>query len=225
MDINKLKNIINSVINENLDLIEDYPSSFNMEDFKQLDSFNKRIKYCEQHLKRISSGSARIVYQIDNEKVLKLAKNKKGLAQNEIEIEYSNYADLDDVVTKAFDYHQNDLWVEMELARKVTVSDFKRIVGYSWEEYVSAIQQYGSIANPRKNPKFYKQIDKELYDEMWENEFMYDIFSFIGNYDLPVGDLIRISNYGLVKRSGQDHIVIIDFGLTHDVYDSYYGNK
>lgn len=44
---------------------EDYPSSFDMEHFKSLTSFNKRIQYCKENLKRISSGSGRIVYMID----------------------------------------------------------------------------------------------------------------------------------------------------------------
>ena len=58
---------------------EEYPSSWNIEEFANLKSFNQRKNYCEQNLRRISSGSGRIVYQVDNEKVLKLAKNKKVL--------------------------------------------------------------------------------------------------------------------------------------------------
>jgi hypothetical protein len=59
-------------------------------------------------------------------------------------------------------------------------------------------------------------------DEMWENEFTYRMLSFMGDYDIPVGDLARLSTYGLVKRDGQDAIVMIDYGLTHDVYGTYY---
>ena len=62
-----------------------YPVSFNMDEFKMLKTFAARIKYCQARLQRISSGSSRIVYKIDNEKVLKLAKNRKGIAQNEAE--------------------------------------------------------------------------------------------------------------------------------------------
>ena len=62
-----------------------YPVSFNMAEFKTLKTFTARIKYCQARLQRISSGSARIVYKIDNEKVLKLAKSRKGIAQNEAE--------------------------------------------------------------------------------------------------------------------------------------------
>jgi hypothetical protein len=211
-----------SLLENNIDLVEDYPASFNMEEFKKLTSFNKRIQYCQQHLKRISSGSSRIVYMIDDEKVLKLAKNKKGLAQNEIEAEYSNYNDLDEIVAKVFDYHNDNLWIEMELARKFKKSDCEKLTGYSLHNFTNAIIRYGNDMNPRKNPRK-GDIDKELYQSMWdESEFMYELFSFIGNYDIPIGDLLRTSSYGVVKRNGQDTLVLIDYGLTHDVYDSYY---
>lgn len=114
----RLREEFNFNIVESL-LDEDYPLTFNMEHFKTLRSFNQRIQYCEQNLQRISSGTSRIVYKIDNEKVLKLAKNSKGLAQNEVEAGYSKYNDLEDLVARTFDYDEKNLWVEMELARPV----------------------------------------------------------------------------------------------------------
>jgi len=222
-----MKNFIKKKLNENLvfELIdnmvdEEYPQSFNIEEFKTLRSFNKRIQYCQEHLKRISSGSSRIVYMVDNEKVLKLAKNNKGLAQNEIEIEYGGYYDISDIVAKIFDYDENNLWVEMELARKVTKPIFKMVTGYSFEDYSKAIYNYGIDSGNGRGSKY--DIDKNIVEDMWENEFTYGIFSFIGDYGLPTGDFLRLSSYGLVKRDGKDTIVMIDYGLNNDVYQSYY---
>jgi len=193
-----------------------------MEVFKSLKSHAGRNRYAQEHLQKLASGSSRIVYKIDDEKVLKLAKNDKGVAQNEVEIEYGQYNDIKDIVAKIFDYdEQNNLWVEMELARKVKASDFKNIVGYNFEDIKTAIHNVGvDSGNLRRVAKY--EMSQELADDMWENEFMYELFSFIGNYAVPVGDLQRLSSYGLVKRDGQDTIVLIDYGLTHDVYSSYY---
>jgi hypothetical protein len=138
-----------------------------------------------------------------------------------VEIEYGQYNDIQDVVAKIFDYdEQNHLWVEMELARKVKASDFKNLVGYKFEDYQVAIHNYGIDSGNSRGFKY--EIDKELLENMWENEFMYEMFSFIGNYGVPVGDLMRLNSYGLVKRDGQDQIVLIDYGLTHEVYSNYY---
>ena len=101
-----------------------YPSSFDFDVFKSLKSFNKRVQYCEQHLTRISSGSSRIVYLVDDDKVLKLAKNQKGIAQNNVEISLGNeryYTCFADV----YDYDNNGLWLEMEYCRKAKKSDLK----------------------------------------------------------------------------------------------------
>jgi len=198
---------------------EDYPSSFNMEEFKSLTSFNARIKYCQENLQRISSGSGRIVYKIDDEKVLKLAKNKKGVAQNEIEISHSQYHDIEDVVAQVFDYHPQDLWSEMELARKVRLNDFKRITGFSFEDYSSVLLSYSDRDKPRPT---YPKVDPELSDAMWDDEFVSGILDYVGNYDLPVGDLVRLNSYGIVQRNGEDTIVIIDYGLDKNTYTSYY---
>jgi mRNA-degrading endonuclease RelE of RelBE toxin-antitoxin system len=216
-----IRTLIREFIQES-ELMEDYPASFDMEVFKSLKSHAGRNKYAQEHLQRLSSGSSRIVYKIDDEKVLKLAKNDKGVAQNEVEIEYGQYNDIKDIVAKIFDYdEQNNLWVEMELARKVKISDFKNIVGYNFEDIKKAIHNVGVDSGMLRRIGKY-EMNQELVDDMWENEFTQELFSFIGNYQVPVGDLQRLSSYGVVKRDGQDTIVLIDYGLTHDVYSSYY---
>ena len=206
-------------INESV-LDEDYPQNFSMDEFKQQSSFNGRIKYCQERLKRISSGSSRIVYQIDDEKVLKLAKNKKGLAQNEVETQYSDsgYPTAD-----IFDYHEYFLWTEMELARPLTPKIFQQITGFNWLDYEKAINNYGIDANGRKGDEKYKvPLNPEIMEAMWEDEFVYSMFSYIGDTHVPVGDLKRLNSYGVVKREGHDTIVIIDYGLTDSVYGTYY---
>ena len=50
-------------------------------------SFKQRLAYCREMLgDPIGEGSSRIVFRIDDETVLKLAKNSKGIAQNLEEI-------------------------------------------------------------------------------------------------------------------------------------------
>jgi hypothetical protein len=44
-------------------------------------SFSGKIKFADQNLSKIGSGTGRAVYDIDGTKVLKLAKNPKGVAQ------------------------------------------------------------------------------------------------------------------------------------------------
>lgn len=213
------------VINENQfnDLIDEmaYPASWDIETFKQLTSFKNRIQYCNQHLTRLSSGSARVVYKIDDEKVLKLAKNKKGIVQNDVE--YDPYLTSNfDIFAKVFDIDdENYLWIEMELARPAKVSDFKKYVGYSFAEICMVIKQAHYDAHGRN--KYGPNTDYDLYAQMVENsEWVSQLEEYIHNYDVPTGDLLRINSYGVVKRNDNEELVIIDYGLNTSVYDNYY---
>ena len=91
-----------------------YPKSFNMEEFKSLTSFKKRLEYANTHLPRkIGSGSARTIFQIDDEKVLKLAKNNKGYHQNKVEEDF--YLQGFDIIAKVYDFDQeNHSYLETE---------------------------------------------------------------------------------------------------------------
>jgi hypothetical protein len=222
-----MKNLIKTLLNESLsfDIVEnmmideDYPSSFDMDHFKTLTKFAERVRYCEENLKRISSGSSRIVYMIDNTKVLKLAKNRKGLAQNEVEIQWGQDSYFSSILAHTFDYHPDDLWVEMELARKVSKKDFIRLTDCTIEELYYYLRNFEEI-NHGKRPIFH--MDPEVKARLDENEFVSAIGDFMSNINAPAGDFGKLNSYGIVQRGGQDDIVLIDFGLTNDVYQTYY---
>lgn len=209
----KLTSLLENIVSE------DYPQSFDMKFFKTLQSFASRKKYCDEHLKKISQGSSRIVYYIDNEKVLKLAKNKKGLAQNEVEIDYSDDYMLTGIVAPVYDYHENFLWLEMALAKKVKKSDFKRITGIDFDDFgevlISADSRYRN-----RGPQF--KVDQDLVDKVMDDEFTSGVYDYIANFDIPSGDMRRLNSYGLIKVDGEEQLAIIDYGLTTDVFKNYY---
>jgi hypothetical protein len=209
----KLTNIYESVVSE------DYPQSFDMKFFKTLQSFASRKKYCDEHLKKIAQGSSRIVYFIDSEKVLKLAKNKKGLAQNEVEIDYSDDYMLTNIVAPVYDYHENFLWLEMALAKKVKKSDFKRITGIDFDGFGDVLVSADSLYRD-KNLRF--KVDQDLVEEVMNNEFTSGVYDYVANFDVPASDMRRINSYGLIKVNGKEQLAIIDYGLTTDVFKNYY---
>ena len=57
-----------------------YPTSFNMGEFKSIKSYKGKLDYAKQHLLgKLGAGSSRAVFKVDDEKVLKIALNEKGL--------------------------------------------------------------------------------------------------------------------------------------------------
>lgn len=198
-----------------------YPDTFNMEEFKQMPSFRQRIEYCQRNLQRLSSGSARIVYKIDNGTVLKLAKNQKGIAQNEVEGQPDYYRDSIGLFAEVYDRDENYLWIEMQLARKAKPSDFQRLAGVDYD----TVCKWIDYCDPRHKYRPYKDI---FETERFQNDFdeyglLAKLQDYIGNYNVPIGDLRRLSSWGVViDKDGEEDLVIIDYGLDDYVFNNFY---
>lgn len=208
-------------------ITESYPIKFNFFEFNQITTFKKKLDYAKNHLKRISSGSSRVVFMIDNEKVLKIAKNKKGLAQNNVECDQflQNY----NITARVFKegesvQHLGPFWIEMEFAKRVSPKSFKKITGFSIEEIYSYIQYFDQLQNPfkYKNSRYRINISDELKDRCSENEFVQEIIDLIYSYDMEPGDFGKLNSYGEVIRNGKPAIVLIDFGFSRLVANDFY---
>jgi len=194
-----------------------YPTNFSFEEFKNIKSYADKLKYANERLQKIASGSARVVYKVDDQKVLKIAKNKKGLAQNSVESEH--YLQNYDIIARVFETCNDDFYVEMELATKVKPTRFKAITGVNIRDLDNYLR-YMERAN--KGKKQYFHIDPVMKSELDNNEFVQDIMSLMSDYDMVAGDYGKLSSYGEVIRNGKPKIVLIDFGLTYAVYNDFY---
>ena len=69
-------------------------------------------------------------------------------------------------------------------------------------------------------------MDEEKYIELLDNnEDLLAFDDYIGNYgSIVIGDMCRICNYGLTQRNGEATIVLLDSGLSEDVWNTYYKN-
>ena len=226
-----MKIIVNECQFEKLkDIIKEmaYPSSFDFDEFRKCGSFAERVRYCEARLQRIASGSSRIVYQVDNEKVLKLAKNQKGIAQNQVEYRlgtepyYTCFAEI-------YEYDEQGLWIEMEFCKKAKKSDFKAIYGVPFEVLCCMIyDQANNFRNVGWKINPFSDYEN-IVQKVWEGEendlqmlFM-SIQEYIGGEMLSgVGDLCRPSSWGI---NSEGYFTLIDYGLDDDVAKKYYGGR
>lgn len=204
---------------------------FSIEYLKQLTSLKKRYDYCKQFLGNpIGRGSSRIVFQYDDNIVIKLALNKAGLAQNEEEYRY-----LDDnfinVFPKSYDY-LSDLegykFIATEYVLPAKEEDFEHVFGFDFLTFCNIICTWESW----KDSKFIIPLGKhKLKDEEMEyfTENIEDVREFEDyflNYNIEgIGDLLRLSSYGMTNRNGQPEIVILDNGLNNEIYNKFYKHK
>jgi hypothetical protein len=110
----------------------------------------------------------------------------------------------------------------MQLAKKLTLTNFKQITGWDFNDYAKIVHNYGVESGNAGRYGRKLSVSNELTEKAWEDDFIRGIFDYIGNYGVPVGDLTRLSTYGVVSENGTDSVVIIDYDLTHDVYKSFY---
>jgi len=186
---------------------------FDIRCLDSLKSFKKRIEYCRRFLKFLGRGSSRIVFLMPNGHALKMAWNKKGLAQNEAE-EGDYYLDTLDCFAKTFNTSEDHTWIETELARKCSESEFERLNGFSFKNMVDVIILMSRDRGNGREYQWHHFIDKDkarsLIDKSWDDGegLLYDINEYIGNYGASnvSADFLRIANWGIVNRNGSDSL-------------------
>jgi len=195
-------------------------------EFLNINSYAGRMRYADERLPRIGSGSGRRVYDIDGEKVLKLATNAKGVAQNSVEAGAGYYRDTQHIVTEVFDSADDDTWLISEKAKKVNKKRIEQLTEIpSLEKLYYYLRNFVSDNNGRGKIYGEDAISKEEEKFFWENEFAQDLQNFLANYGQTAGDMGRPTSYGEVLRDGQPSIVLTDYGLNQDVVDTYYSRK
>lgn len=201
------------------------PSDWDKSKFKSNTPFAQRVRYAQEKAKKIGAGSSRIAFEIEYEgrpTILKIAKNKKGVAQNEYESQMFSdyYATGLNITIPMIDHdEENDppTWIHTEKAEKMTPTKFKQFFnGLDPDGVMSAVsylagkdQRWG-----RPDPE-----DIEKYNELYEeNDYISSLVDLVGNYDVAHGDFSRLANWGVYKNSP----VIIDIGASNDIIKLHY---
>lgn len=219
MNLNKFLKLASSVLDSNSAAdAEELPADSKdtktiLKNLSSLNTFRARIEYAERNMERLSSGSSRMVFETSDGYILKLAKNEKGLAQNGVESEPSMRTKH---VNGALDSDPDDKWILAEKAEKITAEDFEKLTGLTFQEFSDAIS-YG-LRNISGGSDVKKPKD---FDKISENEFYHDIWSVASEHNLLPGDLVRMSSFKKIE----DRIVLVDAGLTREIYDEFYDKK
>lgn len=185
-------------------------------DQTKFESFKELVDYADTKAKRVGSGSSRIAFNIkhnNEETILKVAKNTKGIEQNKAEIEYM----LDDevkemgIIIPIIDYDEESFhWIHTKKAKPIKIEDFVSNCGGTLAEVISYIKYFMKESGASIPKSLVKRLDvnSSLVNHM---KTLYDIDKIVLN------DLIHIENWGLYKNKP----VIIDIGLTSDTIHLY----
>lgn len=181
--------------------------------------FAKRVRYAQERAEKAGAGSSRVAFVIPYEgrrTILKVAKNAKGMAQNEVEartLEDWFLKDLN-ITIPMIDYdEENDppTWIHTEFAAKAKDSDFKNATGLKLNDLIDYCLYLSG--RERGDRSKYGNIDEE-------NDLIVSISDLLGNYThVPVNDFRVLGNWGIYDGRP----VIIDMGLDDTVAKQHYG--
>jgi hypothetical protein len=203
------------------------PADWDKEKLGGRNSFASQIRYAKERAKQIGTGSSRVAFVVPYEgrqTVLKIAKNKKGLSQNEHEAGmFSDYYLKGLGVTiPMIDYDEDSItpsWIHTEFAAKAKPSDFIRATGLALHDLIRYAMM--GCGKERPNGDQEKAWYQEWQEKLDENELASGLIDLLGSYDIPVNDFKAIGNWGIYDGGP----VIIDLGLSHDIMTSLYSRK
>lgn len=176
-------------------------------------SFAARIRFADTNFKKIRAGSGRIAYEYSPDLVLKLAKNEKGIQQNITENDGFIQEQYSDIVANVIDSDPNNLWIVSQKASKITPTELKNFLGADLNELRYYLEDR---INPNKS--YLPKPSEELKNKLDNNELINELLDMMINFDMPVGDIVRLSSWGKVGNK----IVLLDYGLTQSIFDEHY---
>jgi hypothetical protein len=196
---------------------KEFVEGFDMEVFRNMTKFSQRSRYAKEKLQRLTSGTGREIFKIDDKKVLKLAKNEKGIAQNTVESDYLLNDMYGDIIAKVLESDNDRRWIVSEYAKKISPSRFKSLVGVTIYEFWAYLydRKKSTTAN------FWYNISPEIVKKMENSEFIQQLDDMISNFDLEIGDFSRVNSFGEIDG----RLVVTDYGLSSSVYNTYYNRR
>ncbi len=123
---------------------------FNLNKFKQLPDLATKTTYAKQILPLLGKGSSRIVFALSGDKVLKIARDQKGIAQNHAELELFTNPKTKPVIARIFDADSGYEWLISELVKPLDSSEeaWKEATGFDYKFFNLLIKDWEKAEEP-----------------------------------------------------------------------------
>lgn len=211
-------------IRESLSILEEAPLPPDWDEAIWNDRvpFKTRVEYARQRANRIGRGSSRVVFQIPykgRKTALKIAMNNKGAAQNRAEVQFFGdyFMKQIGILIPAIDWDEKSAyptWIHTEFAEKANISKLQTALGNAHPFEVIRYLIDNAEGKKTSIQLREKTMNSPLFEKLQELIYNY-------NGQVNFADLFAIANWGIYKGKP----VIIDLGLTNEVYETHYRKR
>lgn len=206
------------------------PADWDPAQYQQGTSFKQRLAYALERAKKLGTGSSRVAMTIEYQgrpTVLKIAKNTKGLAQNNVEADIlgDGYASKLGILIPLIDYDEQNrepMWIHTELAQKASDKQLSNLMGVTKLDDV--VQLAKAIEGKQRGLSYQSEIEylqkAGKTEQQIETAIDYAnaLVDLSNSFDMELNDLNRKANWGIYNGKP----VIIDAGANSNVISQYY---
>lgn len=201
-----IKESVRSILNEAM------TQGFSFQKLEELTDPKDKINYCTDYLGDIiGKGSSRVVFEIDDAQVLKLAYGsmyEAGISQNmyrpfEINAEEKyNKKNPDLLGYEDYRIKKQNTPQGHTISFGAIITTMKHLIEGTDIEYVK--NSYPYECEVINNHPWFKEL-----------------FNLCKNHQLMIGD-VAVQNMGITLRNGKPAVVILDSGLTEEILNKHY---
>lgn len=208
------------------------PSDWDQTVYTPQTSYKKRIEYAVARAQKIGAGSSRVAVVIPyqgRDTVLKVAKNIKGMAQNEAEANLleDGYIQSLGIAIPIIDYdleHEQPVWIHTELATKATNKQLCELMKCGKLVWLVNTAKYAQTGRGQDHsPEVAKIYRDDGYPAYAQNNLdifheYVDVLQELMGFEVNLDDFVKPGNWGIY----QGKPVIIDLGFTQSVARQHY---
>lgn len=182
-----------------------------LKELSEIKDFEDRIEFARDQWKFLGEGSSRTAFQIDENLIIKVAHNEKGIGQCKVEMDpkAQRPCTLPIVIADA-----EGKWIILRNSESITKKRFKELVGFGFESFMNALfYKFNNESDKWSEPRDYKEIE--------ESSFFMCLAELIFETDQQIGDIDKISSI----RELDGKAVLADYGLSREVFKEYYDDS
>jgi hypothetical protein len=197
---------------------------FNFATFKRFEDQFDAYNYACETLKFLGKGSGRVAYAYSSGKVLKLAMNEKGFAQNEVEISVYAQRETRNIIAKIYEHDTDMMWVLAELVRpirdrqeflehicsQIVPIRFFPVTGGEYEHMPHMLDVITDILRDRRTTIDTLGIDPAFAQSMR---------AVVLENNLDSSDIETPRAWG---KTSDGRLVLLDYGFSHEVRTKHY---